>query len=139
MVVLDNLSNSSAESLNRVAVLAGRKPIFVEGDICDRAQLEQLFTQYPIQAVMHFAGLKAVSESVSKHLHWYINNVGGTVTLCQAMLASGVFKLVFSSSATVYGDPATVPITEDQPVGNTTNPYGRSKFMVEKVLLDCFI
>jgi UDP-glucose 4-epimerase len=136
VVVLDNLSNSSAESLDRVAVLAGRKPIFVEGDICNRPKLEQLFADYSIQAVMHFAGLKAVSESVAHPLKYYCNNVGGTVTLCQVMLAAGVFKLVFSSSATVYGDPTIVPITEDEPVGNTTNPYGRSKFMVEKVLAD---
>jgi UDP-glucose 4-epimerase len=136
VVVLDNLCNASAESLRRVAQLAGRAPVFVQGDIRDRALLDQLLAQHSVQAVLHFAGLKAVGESVAQPLAYYSNNVGGTVNLCQAMAAAGVFTLVFSSSATVYGDPATVPITEDQPVGHTTNPYGRSKFMVEQVLGD---
>jgi len=136
VVVLDNLSNSSAESLRRVAKLAGRDPVFVQGDIRDRALLDQLFAQYSVHSVMHFAGLKAVGESVTQPLRYYSNNVVGTVTLCQAMAAAGVFKLVFSSSATVYGDPVTLPINEDQPVGLTTNPYGRSKFIVEQVLGD---
>ena len=136
VVVLDNLSNSSDESLRRVEHLVGRAPVFVEGDIRDRNLLTQLLTQHPVQAVMHLAGLKAVGESVAQPLHYYNNNVGGTLTLCQAMAAAGVFTLVFSSSATVYGDPVTVPITEAHPVGNTSNPYGRSKFMVEHVLGD---
>lgn len=136
VVVLDNLCNSSAESLRRVAQLAGRSPVFVEGDIRDRILLDKLLAQHPVQAVLHFAGLKAVGDSVDHPLRYYDNNVGGTVTLCQAMVEAGVFTLVFSSSATVYGDPATVPITEDQPTGNTTNPYGRSKFMVEQLLGD---
>jgi UDP-glucose 4-epimerase len=136
VVVLDNLCNASAESLRRVAQLAGRAPVLVQGDIRDRALLDQLLAQHSVQAVLHFAGLKAVGESVAHPLAYYSNNVGGTVNLCQAMAAAGVFTLVFSSSATVYGDPATVPITEDQPVGHTTNPYGRSKFMVEQVLGD---
>jgi UDP-glucose 4-epimerase len=110
--------------------------VFVEGDIRDRTLLDQLLAQHPVQAVLHFAGLKAVGESVAHPLRYYDNNVGGTVTLCQAMAAAGVFTLVFSSSATVYGDPATVPITEDQQAGHTTNPYGRSKFMVEQLLGD---
>jgi UDP-glucose 4-epimerase len=136
VVVLDNLCNASAESLRRVAQLAERAPTFVEGDIRDRALLDRLLAQHPVQAVLHFAGLKAVGESVAQPLAYYSNNVSGTVNLCQAMAAAGVFTLVFSSSATVYGDPATVPITEDAPVGATTNPYGRSKFMVEQVLGD---
>lgn len=136
VVVLDNLCNGSAESLRRVAQLTGRAPVFVEGDIRDRALLDKLLEQHTVQAVLHFAGLKAVGESVSQPLRYYDNNVGGTVTLCQAMAAAGVFTLVFSSSATVYGDPATVPITEDQLAGATTNPYGRSKYMVEQVLGD---
>lgn len=136
VVVLDNLCNSSAESLKRVAQLAGRAAGFVKGDIRDRRVLDRLFTDHAVEAVLHFAGLKAVGESVAQPLRYYNNNVGGTVTLCQAMAAAGVFTLVFSSSATVYGDPATVPITEGQPVGGTTNPYGRSKFMVEQVLGD---
>jgi UDP-glucose 4-epimerase len=136
VVVLDNLCNASAESLRRVAQLAGRAPVFVEGDIRDRALLDRLFSEHAVDAVLHFAGLKAVGESVAQPLRYYSNNVGGTVTLCQAMAAAGVYTLVFSSSATVYGDPATVPITEDAPVGATTNPYGRSKYMVEQVLGD---
>jgi UDP-glucose 4-epimerase len=136
VLVVDNLSNASAESLKRVAQLAGRAPMFVEGDVRDRALLDHVLAQHPIQSVLHFAGLKAVGESVAQPLDYYSNNVGGTVTLCQAMAAAGLFNLVFSSTATVYGDPATVPITEDQPVGQTTNPYGRSKFMVEQVLGD---
>ena len=136
VLVVDNLSNASVESLKRVAQLAGHAPTFVEGDVRDRALLDHLLAQHPIQAVLHFAGLKAVGESVAQPLDYYSNNVGGTVTLCQAMAAAGVFKLVFSSSATVYGDPATVPITEDHPVGQATNPYGRSKLMVEQVLGD---
>jgi UDP-glucose 4-epimerase len=136
VVVLDNLCNASAESLRRVAQLAGRTSVFVEGDIRDRALLDKLLAQYPVQAVLHFAGLKAVGESVAHPLRYYDNNVVGTVTLCQAMAAAGVFTLVFSSSATVYGDLAIVPITEDQPAGHTTNPYGRSKFMVEQALAD---
>ena len=136
VVVLDNLCNASAESLLRVAQMAGRAPVFVQGDIRDRALLDQLLAQHSVQAVLHFAGLKAVGESVSQPLAYYSSNVGGTVNLCQAMAAAGVFTLVFSSSATVYGDPITVPIAEDQPVGQTTNPYGRSKFMVEQVLGD---
>lgn len=136
VLVLDNLCNASAESLRRVAQLAGRAPVFVEGDIRDRALLDKLLEQHTVQAVLHFAGLKAVGESVSQPLRYYDNNVGGTVTLCQAMAAAGVFTLVFSSSATVYGDPVTVPITEDQLAGATTNPYGRSKYMVEQVLRD---
>ena len=136
VLVLDNLCNASAESLRRVAQLAGRTPVYVEGDIRDRILLDKLLAQHPVQAVMHFAGLKAVGESVAHPLRYFDNNVGGTVTLCQAMAAAGVFTLVFSSSATVYGDLATVPITEDQLAGHTTNPYGRSKFMVEQVLGD---
>lgn len=136
VMVLDNLCNASAESLRRVAKLAGRAPVFVEGDIRDRALLDRLLAQHQVQAVLHFAGLKAVGESVAQPMRYYDNNVGGTVTLCQAMAAAGVFTLVFSSSATVYGDPATVPITESQRAGYTTNPYGRSKYMVEQVLGD---
>jgi UDP-glucose 4-epimerase len=136
VVVLDNLCNSSAESLQRVTQLAGRAPVFEEGDIRDRELLDRLLAKYPVQSVLHFAGLKAVGESVAQPLHYFSNNVGGTVTLCQAMAAAGVFTLVFSSSATVYGDPATLPIPECHQAGKTTNPYGRSKFIVEQVLGD---
>ena len=136
VVVLDNLSNSSSESLRRVANLAHFAPIFVEGDIRDRTLIDQLLERHQVQAVLHFAGLKAVGDSVSDPLRYFDNNVSGTITLCQAMKNAGVFTLVFSSSATVYGDPAKVPISEDQPVGEVTNPYGRSKFMVEQMLND---
>lgn len=136
VVVLDNLCNASAESLRRVAQLAGRTPVFVEGDVRDRPLLDKLLAQHPVKAVMHFAGLKSVSESVTHPLRYYGNNVGGTVTLCQAMAAACVFTLVFSSSATVYGDPAIVPIAKDQTAGHNTNPYGRSKYIVEQLLGD---
>jgi UDP-glucose 4-epimerase len=136
VVVLDNLCNSSPESLRRVAELAGRAPLFVRGDIRDRALLDRLLAEHPVQAVLHFAGLKAVGESVREPLAYYENNVAGTVTLCQAMAAAGVYRLVFSSSATVYGEPTAMPIREDHPTGQPTNPYGRSKLMVEEVLRD---
>jgi len=136
VVVLDNLSNSSAESLVRVAQITGRAPEFVQGDIRDRGLLDRVFAQRRFDAVLHFAGLKAVGESVREPARYYENNVGGSITLCQAMAAAGVFTLVFSSSATVYGDPLEVPIREDMPRGEPTNPYGRSKLMVEQVLTD---
>jgi UDP-glucose 4-epimerase len=136
VVVLDNLSNSSAESLARVARITGRTPLFIAGDVRDRAVLTKIFTQHTIQTVLHFAGLKAVGESVRKPLMYYDNNLTGTMTLCQAMADAGVFDLVFSSSATVYGVPSQVPITEACPINRPTNPYGRSKLMVEDVLQD---
>lgn len=136
VVVLDNLCNSSAESLHRVERICGKAPIFVQGDIRDRALLDEIFANYRIEAVLHFAGLKAVGESVREPLSYYENNVAGSITLCQAMAAAGVFRLVFSSSATVYGEPAQMPISEDCPTGIPTNPYGRSKLMVEDVLRD---
>lgn len=136
VVVLDNFSNSSREPVRRVTELAGREPECVQGDIRDRALLDRVFAQHGIDAVMHFAGLKAVGQSVSEPLAYYHNNVTGSVTLCQAMAAAGVYRLVFSSSATVYGEPPEVPIREDFPTGTPTNPYGRSKLMVERVLGD---
>jgi UDP-glucose 4-epimerase len=136
VVVVDNLSNSAPESLSRVAQLAGRSAELVVGDIRDRALLDRLFAAGNFQAVLHFAGLKAVGESVSKPLEYFENNVAGSVNLCLAMAEAGVFRLVFSSSATVYGDPTSVPIREDFPTGQPTNPYGRSKLMVEEILRD---
>jgi len=135
VVVFDNLSNSSVKSLDRVAQIAGRAVKFVEGDIRDRAALRALFAQYAIDAVVHFAGLKAVGESVEKPLLYYDNNIGGSVALFEVMAEAGVKSVVFSSSATVYGDPATVPITEDFPL-SATNPYGRSKLVIEDILRD---
>nr|WP_086938176.1 UDP-glucose 4-epimerase GalE [Thaumasiovibrio occultus] len=139
VVVLDNLSNASQESLARVSNLTGKSVEFVEGDIRDGALLDRLFQTHQIDSVIHFAGLKAVGESVAKPLAYYDNNVNGTLVLLQAMQKAGVNKLVFSSSATVYGDPASVPIREDFPVGGTTNPYGTSKLMVEQVLRDAAV
>ena len=135
VVVLDNLSNSSPESLKRVERITGKPVTFVKGDILDRACLERLFAEYRIESVIHFAGLKAVGESAQIPLTYYQNNVTGTLVLCEEMAKAGVFRLVFSSSATVYGDPASVPLREDFPTG-ATNPYGRSKLMVEEILRD---
>ncbi|NVK02130.1 MAG: UDP-glucose 4-epimerase GalE [Oceanospirillaceae bacterium] len=136
VVALDNLSNSSPESLNRVGKICGRLPTFVQGDIRDQELLDRLFYENDFDAVLHFAGLKAVGESVERPLKYYENNVAGSVTLCQAMAQAGVFTFVFSSSATVYGEPDTMPIREDFPTGIPTNPYGRSKLMVEEALKD---
>ena len=135
VVVLDNLSNSSPEALRRVEQLAGQPVEFVQGDINDAPLLDRLFSEHAISAVIHFAGLKAVGESVEQPLRYYHNNVSGTVVLCQAMQRAGVKNMVFSSSATVYGDPASVPIREDFPL-SATNPYGRSKLMIEEILRD---
>ena len=138
VIVLDNLCNSSQESLNRVEELTGKNTIFVQGDIRDHTILELLFSKHKINAVIHFAGLKAVGESVQKPLNYYNNNVYGTLTLCEAMKKFGVKNLVFSSSATVYGDPVELPLREDMPTGQPTNPYGMSKLMVELVLRDLY-
>lgn len=135
IVVVDNLSNSSAESLRRVERITGKNAPLECVDIRDGAALERIFAAGHFDAVIHFAGLKAVGESVSQPLRYYQNNVQGTLTLCEVMARYNVFNLVFSSSATVYGDPHTVPITEDFPL-SATNPYGRSKLMVEEILRD---
>lgn len=134
-LVLDNLCNSSAESLARVARITGVHPGFVEGDIRDFARLQDLLAEHRPQAVIHFAGLKSVGESVRQPLEYYDNNVGGTITLLRAMQQAHLRKLIFSSSATVYGDPASVPIREDFP-RSATNPYGRSKLVIEDILAD---
>jgi UDP-glucose 4-epimerase len=136
VLVIDNLCNSSAESLRRVGQIAGRAPVFVEGDIRDPVLLQRLFAEHSIKAVLHFAGLKAVGESVAQPLRYYDNNMHGSQVLLQAMADAGVFNFVFSSSATVYGEPAQMPISEACPVGQPTNPYGRSKLMVEDMLRD---
>lgn len=138
VVVLDNLSNSSEESLRRVTALTGKPVTFIEGDICDGPKLDSIFTDYDITAVIHFAGLKAVGESVQKPLEYYENNVYGSVNLCQAMQRNNVKNIVFSSSATVYGDPVSLPLREDTATGQPTNPYGMSKLMVEHVLTDLY-
>ncbi|MCS6259698.1 UDP-glucose 4-epimerase GalE [Shewanella baltica] len=135
VIVLDNLSNSSIEALNRVERITGKSVIFYQGDILNKALLQKVFNDHAIDSVIHFAGLKAVGESVAKPLKYYENNVTGTLILCQVMAEFKVKNLVFSSSATVYGDPASLPITEDFPTG-ATNPYGQSKLMVEHILAD---
>ena len=136
VIVLDNLSNSSAQSLERVQHICGKAPMFIEGDIRDQLLLNNLFGSQKITAVLHFAGLKAVGESMRLPLDYYENNVAGSISLCQAMTRAGIFRLVFSSSATVYGEPTQMPIREDCPTGVPTNPYGRSKLMIEELLKD---
>jgi UDP-glucose 4-epimerase len=135
VIVIDNLSNSKKSVLERIERITGKAPLFHEVDICDRAGLEEIFRKYEIDAVIHFAGLKAVGESVEQPLRYYENNVGGSVNLFQVMEKFSVKTLVFSSSATVYGDPETVPIHEGCPL-SATNPYGRSKLMIEEILRD---
>jgi UDP-glucose 4-epimerase len=135
VVVLDNFSNSSPESLRRVAAITGATPLCVEGDLRDSACLARVFAEHRIEAVIHFAGLKAVGESVAKPLLYYDNNVVGTIRLLEAMRGAGVRNLVFSSSATVYGDPQRLPLTEDHPL-SATNAYGQSKLMIEEILRD---
>ncbi|MEY8351863.1 UDP-glucose 4-epimerase GalE [Lachnospiraceae bacterium 54-53] len=136
VVVVDNLCNSSRESMERVMEITGKKLTFYEADLRDRDAMEQIFDEEIIDAVIHFAGLKAVGESVGKPLEYYHNNITGTLVLCDVMRGHGVKSIVFSSSATVYGDPAFVPITEECPKGEITNPYGRTKGMLEQILTD---
>lgn len=136
VVVVDNLVNSMRESLNRVMEITGKRLSFYEVSILDRKKLDQVFEKEKIEAVIHFAGLKAVGESVYKPLEYYHNNITGTLVLCDVMRKHGVKTIVFSSSATVYGDPAFVPITEECPKGEVTNPYGRTKAMLEQILTD---
>lgn len=136
VLVLDDLSNSVRESLHRVEQITGKSLTFVQGDIADEELLRSIFAEHSISAVMHFAGFKAVGESVREPLMYYRNNFSGTVALCEVMSEFNVKKMVFSSSATVYGDPESVPIRENFPTGGTTNPYGTSKYMVERLLAD---
>ncbi|HEY5716748.1 MAG TPA: UDP-glucose 4-epimerase GalE [Psychromonas sp.] len=135
-IILDNLSNSSEIVLARIQALTGQRPIFYKGDVRDKSILEKIFTEHEIASVIHFAGLKAVGESVAKPLEYYDNNVHGSLLLAEVMKKAGVKSLLFSSSATVYGDPQAIPITESTPTGATTNPYGRSKYIVEECLRD---
>lgn len=135
VVVVDNLVNSKRESLRRVEALTGKSIFFYEVDLLNGDKLDEVFKQHRIEAVIHFAGLKAVGESVAMPLQYYTNNINGTLVLCRVMAANKVKNIVFSSSATVYGDPATVPITEDFPL-SATNPYGNSKLFIEHILKD---
>jgi UDP-glucose 4-epimerase len=136
VIVMDNLCNSSRVSLERVETITGKKVTFYEADLLDRKALEEIFEHESIDAVIHFAGLKAVGESVAKPLEYYHNNITGTLILCDVMREHKVKNIIFSSSATVYGDPAFVPITEECPKGEITNPYGQTKGMLEQILTD---
>ncbi|MDE6904379.1 MAG: UDP-glucose 4-epimerase GalE [Lachnospiraceae bacterium] len=136
VVVLDNLCNSSEKSLERVKQITGKDVTFYKGDILDRDVLKKVFEKEKIQGCIHFAGLKAVGESVAKPWEYYNNNITGTLTLVDEMRKAGCKNIIFSSSATVYGDPAQIPITEECPKGTCTNPYGWSKSMLEQILSD---
>ncbi|ABX72296.1 UDP-glucose 4-epimerase GalE [Neisseria meningitidis] len=136
VVILDNLCNSSINILPRLKTITGQEIPFYQGDIRDREILRRIFAENRIDSVIHFAGLKAVGESVAEPMKYYDNNVSGSLVLAEEMARAGVFKIVFSSSATVYGDPGKVPYTEDMPLGDTTSPYGTSKSMVERILTD---
>lgn len=136
VVVVDNLYNSSEEALRRVEKITGKKVTFYKADLLDKDAIDYVFDVECIQSVINFAGLKAVGESVRKPLEYYHNNITGTLNLCDVMRGHGVKNIIFSSSATVYGDPAFVPITEECPKGKITNPYGQTKGMLEQILTD---
>ena len=136
VVVLDNLCNANPKSLDRVQELTGKTLKFYEGDIRDRDILQKIFRENEIESVIHFAGLKAVGESVQKPLEYYDNNINGTITLVDEMRKANVKNIIFSSSATIYGNPAEIPITENCPKGTCTNPYGWTKWMIEQILTD---
>lgn len=138
IVIADNFYNSKPESLNRIKKITGKDFKFYEADIRDRKALDKIFEENNIEAVIHFAGLKAVGESCIIPLEYYENNIGGTITLCEAMKAAGCKKIVFSSSATVYGMNNVSPLTEDMEIGGTTNPYGTTKYMIELILNDVY-
>ena len=137
-IILDNLCNSKSESIKRIEEITGKSVKFCLGDIRDRAFLDRVFSENKIDAVIHFAGLKAVGESVEKPLEYYDNNIGGSVTLLEAMRDAGCKKIVFSSSATVYGAENESPLREDMPEGKTTNPYGTTKLYIERILRDTY-
>ncbi len=136
VVLYDNLSNSSASVVDRIEKITGRRPAFVKGDIRDGEAMRKVLEDFSIGTVIHFAGLKAVGESVVKPLEYYDNNITGTVRLLEAMRDTGVRQLIFSSSSTVYGTPEKLPLTEDCPTGEATNPYGRTKLHIEQILSD---
>lgn len=139
VVVIDNLSNSSSKSLERVEEITGKKLTFYKADLLDKEAVEEVFKNENINSVIHFAGLKAVGESVVKPMEYYHNNITGTLILCEVMKKYNVKNIVFSSSATVYGEPAFLPITEDCPKGKITNPYGQTKSMLEQILTDIYV
>ena len=135
-VILDNLCNASPKVVRRIKEITGQAPVFIEGDIRDRALLQKIFAEHKIDSVIHFAALKAVGESVAQPLRYYDNNVAGSLVLLQEMDKAGVKSIIFSSSATVYGDKNPMPLTESAPVGTATNPYGSSKIMMERMMMD---
>ncbi|MCD8074008.1 MAG: UDP-glucose 4-epimerase GalE [Lachnospiraceae bacterium] len=139
VVVMDNLYNSNEKAIERVEQITGKKITFYNADMLDHDAVNAIFEKESIDSVIHFAGYKAVGESVRKPLEYYHNNITGTLTLCDVMRNHGVKKIIFSSSATVYGDPAFVPITEDCPKGQITNPYGQTKGMLEQILTDLHV
>ncbi|MCC8044917.1 MAG: UDP-glucose 4-epimerase GalE [Clostridiales bacterium] len=139
VVVMDNLYNSNEKAIERVEQITGKKIAFYNADMLDKDAVNAIFEKESIDSVIHFAGYKAVGESVRKPLEYYHNNITGTLTLCDVMRKHGVKKIIFSSSATVYGDPAFVPITEDCPKGQITNPYGQTKGMLEQILTDLHV
>ncbi len=136
VVIMDNLYNSSADVVDRIEKISGVRPVFYEADVCCKQSLEKVFSENNIDAVIHFAGYKAVGESVEKPLDYYENNILGTVRVLKAMKAHDCKRFIFSSSATVYGENCTPPYTEDQKAGNCANPYGRTKFMIEQIIQD---
>ncbi len=138
VTIVDNLANSKQESIRRIEAITGRKTTFHKVDLLEKEKLDAIFASQQYDAVVHFAGLKAVGESVAIPLSYYHNNITGTLMLCESMKAHGVKNIVFSSSATVYGDPHSVPIKEDFPLG-ATNPYGRSKLMIEEIMRDLYV
>ena len=139
VVVVDNLYNASEKALERVEQITGKSLKFYKVDLLDAPALTKVFDEEKIDAVIHFAGLKAVGESVAKPLEYYHNNITGTLILCDVMRKHGVKNIIFSSSATVYGDPAFIPITEECPKGKITNPYGQTKGMLEQILTDLHV
>lgn len=138
-IIVDNLYNSSREAVKRVEEITGRKLTFYEADLLDQDAIDAIFAKHDIKSVIHFAGYKAVGESVAKPIEYYHNNITGTLMLCDVMRKHNVKNLVFSSSATVYGDPERLPITEDLKTGGVTNPYGQTKFMIEQILQDVYV
>ena len=139
VVVIDDLSNSSRDVYDKIKEITGKDFDFYENNVCDEEVLEEIFTKHKIDAVIHFAGYKAVGESVQQPIMYYENNLGSTLHLCKKMLEHECYKFIFSSSATVYGDPERLPLTEDCRVGGTTNPYGTTKLMIERILQDIHI
>lgn len=139
VVIVDNFYNSKPEALDNITKITGKRPVFYEIDCCDEASMEKVFQEHQIDGAIHFAGYKAVGESVQKPMEYYQNNLMSTLVLCQLLRKYNCKNLIFSSSATVYGNPHTVPIQEDFPLGPTTNPYGTTKLMIENILRDIYI